>query len=124
MTTSGTHLSSAYRVPTVWQITLIRNGGQYNNSDAVYLGTTAKGTKPDQGTSSGAEHVVYDVVHVANLVYGQSVAANVPASLYNNLITGARQGFGVATGSGKPYMFFYGVNENGFSGWNHVEHIG
>jgi hypothetical protein len=64
------------------------------------------------------------VVHLGNLKYGESFNADVPASLYNNLITGARQGFGVATGSGKPYMYLYGIQENGFSGWVHVEHIG
>lgn len=124
-TRSGTHKgSSSYRTPTLFTITLIRNGGGNNQSDAVYLGTTTTSTKPANLTQSGQTHVVYDVVHVCNLVYGQSVAANVPASLYNNLITGARQGFGVATGGGKPYMYFYGLNENGFSGWVNVEHIG
>ena len=124
MTTSGTHKPATYRAPTVWNITLVRNGGGNNSSDAVWLGTTTVGTKPANLTAGAGAHVVYDVVHVANLKYNESVAAPVPASLYNNLISGARQAFGVAQGSGKPYMYFYGVNENGFSGWCHVEHIG
>jgi hypothetical protein len=124
MTTSGTHKPATYRVPTVWRITMVRNGGGNNSSDPVYVGTTTTGTKPANLTAGAGAHVVYDVVHLGNLKYGESFNADVPASLYNNLITGARQGFGVATGSGKPYMYLYGIQENGFSGWVHVEHIG
>jgi len=121
---SGTHKPSTYRAPTLFQVTMIRNGGGNNVADAVYVGTTSTGTKPANGTAGAGEHVVYDVVHLGSLKYGESFAAAMPASLYNNLITGARQGIGVATGSGKPYMYLYGVTENGFSGWVHSEHIG
>ena len=124
MTTSGTHKPATYRVPTVWRVTMVRNGGGNNQSDAVYVGTHTSATKPANLTAGAGAHVVYDVVHLGNLKYGESFNADVPASLYNNLINGSRQGFGVATGSGKPYMYMYSVAENGFSGWVHVEHLG
>ena len=124
MTTSGTHKPATYRVPTVWRVTMVRNGGGNNQSDAVYVGTHTSATKPANLTAGAGAHVVYDVVHLGNLTYGQSFQADVPASLYNNLINGSRQGFGVAVAGGKPYMYLYSVGENGFSGWVHVEHIG
>ena len=124
MTTSGTHKPATYRVPTVWRVTMVRNGGGNNVADAVYVGTHSSATKPANLTAGAGAHVVYDVVHLGNLTYGQSFQADVPASLYNNLINGSRQGFGVAVAGGKPYMYLYSVGENGFSGWVHVEHIG
>ena len=124
MTTSGTHKPATYRVPTVWQVTMVRNGGGNNVADPVYVGTHTSATKPANLTAGSGSHVVYDVQHLCSLKFGEAVGANVPASLYNNLINGSRQGFGVATGSGKPYMYLYSVAENGFSGWVHVEHLG